>query len=549
MRIKHLRIRNFTSLVNVELLDLPNLVVFIGKNSSGKSNVIDALALLLSEPPRKLGDIDDYHHLFPNHDTLVNLTPEISAILTLAPQEWEQILTIDPEVSTNLDHIEIRLSKRIVNIGGIAHWTTYTVKVGGEEYVANSTIADPIMVISGIKEEDGTPSPVAIETDEFLNGLDNVTRLGFHVIRTTENPRAWSDKFSERPPIIANEHTRALWEGSQSRGSRRRRWTKMAQEYARIAPNLQRPVGVASSIHLEEGPLSVPIGMTGEGSQAMLRLIDQLEAAPQIIAIDEPETHLHPGLIKQVGKLLEEKANFGNQFFVCTHSPFLIEQSSLKNFFVVRKENAGTEISPIGAVEGLRNTLLDIGMRPSDILFCDSILLVEGLSDEIVVNGVGNKIKKSLAERHIKIVRANGYPNGRRKIEFWAEVGRDAGLPLYLILDRNAQGEADIAINKNLIARDHCLILQKGNLEDCYPSDVLKKAASTIFNVEIEDSVPASNGIAELKKKLGRKAKGNEWKILLAEEVVRTITPEDIELEMRDIAEFILKVHREVDRT
>ena len=109
----------------------------------------------------------------------------------------------------------------------------------------------------------------------------------------------------------------------------------MAHEFEQIAPNEQRPVGVASSIQMEEGTLTVPIGMTGEGSQATLRLIDQLHRGPPIMAIEEPETHLHPTLIKQVGQVLAAMAKEGRQLFVCTHSPFLVEQSSFDSFYVV----------------------------------------------------------------------------------------------------------------------------------------------------------------------------------------------------------------------
>ena len=34
MRVEHFRVSNFTSLVDVDLPNLPNLVVFIGKNST-----------------------------------------------------------------------------------------------------------------------------------------------------------------------------------------------------------------------------------------------------------------------------------------------------------------------------------------------------------------------------------------------------------------------------------------------------------------------------------------------------------------------------------
>ena len=48
MKIHSISIENFKSFGKVELVDLPNLVVLIGKNSSGKSNLIDSLELLFT---------------------------------------------------------------------------------------------------------------------------------------------------------------------------------------------------------------------------------------------------------------------------------------------------------------------------------------------------------------------------------------------------------------------------------------------------------------------------------------------------------------------
>ena len=549
MRIKNLRIRNFTSLVDVKLSNLPNLVVLIGKNSSGKSNVIDTLARLLTEPARQLGSIEDFQHLFPNFDTQTSPPPEIAITLTLDPHEWESWIPTDAETIKELEDIEIFIAKQIINVEGLAQWTTNAVSIDGSYCVRENVITDipaVLPVLSTDVTNQDIPTLMSIDNGLFVAQLEETLNAGFKVIHTTENPRDWGDRFSERPTIVSDEHVNALWERSQSSGSLRKRWTTSAKQYEEIAPNEQRPVGVASSIQMEEGTLSIPIGMTGEGSQAMFRLIDLLEDASQIIAIEEPETHLHPGLIKQVGKLLQDKANTGTQVFVCTHSPFLVEQSALDNVYVVKKERGETQISSIGDTEGLRNMLLYIGMRPSDILFSNAILLVEGLSDEIFFNGLSNKNKTPLVETYVKFVRAGGYPSGRHKIEFWAEVGRDAGLPLYLILDKNAQNEVEIAVGKGLVDQEQCLILQKGDLEDCYPWPLFEKAASTLFDVTIDDSISIDTRVKDLKKKLTGKKNRNEWKPLIAEEIVRTITPEHIKSEIVEIAEFVRKIHREV---
>ena len=414
MRIKSLKVRNFTSLADVDLRDLPNLVVLIGKNSSGKSNLIDALALLFTEfgtdADRSLGSPDDYQHLFPNHDTRVSEPSEIAATITLTPEEWAKLLSVDQDAARTLETSELMLSKRLVSIDGELRWKTHQIEGCEFEAVVNGEVMS--------RDVSGIPGPIDIGTQEVLSQLSELMRSSFQVIHTTENPRSWPSRFDERPTIIDAEHLQSLWDLSQSRGTRRRPWTRMTEQYQGIAPNRQRPVGVASSVQMEEGMLSVPVGMTGEGSQSMLRLIDQLEQGPQIMAIEEPETHLHPALVKQVGRLLAEKANESKQIFVCTHSPFLVEQSSLGNFFVVRKEEVGTRVSPMRNIDGLRSLLLDMGMRPSDILFCDAILLVEGLSDEIFFDYLSNKVGVPIASRHVKIVRTNGSSRASVKLSF-----------------------------------------------------------------------------------------------------------------------------------
>ena len=540
MRIKSLRVRNFTSLIDIDLHNLPNLVVLIGKNSVGKSNLIDALALLFTEfgtdADRSLGSVDDYQHLFPNHDTQGSQPPEIAATITLTPEEWTNLLSLEFGGSSTLKASELRLSKRIVNIDGEVWWKTHQIESGDFAVVLSGEVVS--------RDMSNIPGPIDLGTEEVLNRLSELMRSSFQVIHTTDNPRSWADRFSERPTILEPEHVDDLWNLSQSKGTRRQQWTRLVQQYGEIAPNEQRPAGVASSIQMEEDTRSVAIGMTGEGSQAMLRLIDRLDRGPQIMAIEEPETHLHPALVKQIGQLLAVKASEGKQLFICTHSPFLVEQSSLENFFIVKKERDRTQVSSIGGITGLKNLLLDIGMRPSDFLFSNAILLVEGLSDEIFFNHLSNKVNVPLAEQHVKIVRADGYPRGRRKIEFWAEVGKDAGIPLYLILDKDAEDEAQSAIKDGSVGNEHCLILEKGSLEDYYPWEILQEVLSKEFEKEGVEPIPVGERVEQLRRLLSRKAGKNAWKPMVAEAVGTKMTQTEAETEMREIVDFLHSIHR-----
>ena len=328
MRVRHLSVRNFTSLLDIDLTDLPNLVVFIGQNSSGKSNLIDALALLFgtfgTQLSLDLGSVDQYHHLFPNHSTLVDQPPEIMCTLTLTSEEWIQLFDVDDEEGRILEQEELHVAKRLSHHNGLVQWDTHTLDIGQWEIVINGDFeydAQPIILEGSL--EHGSPTEIEIEVivEELLTGLGALFASAFEVVYTTESTRNWENRFVERPTIVDTAHIANLWQQSQSMGNQRQLWTRVAQQFEQIAPNEQRPVGVASSIYMEEGTLSIPIGMTGEGSQATLRLIDRLARGPGVMAIEEPETHLHPAMIKQVGQLLAELAAEGRQLFISTHSP------------------------------------------------------------------------------------------------------------------------------------------------------------------------------------------------------------------------------------
>ena len=391
---------------------------------------------------------------------------------------------------------------------------------------------------------------VAIEDTHayaFLSRLAEMLQADFRVLHTTEAFRHWDNRFDERPTIIAPEQIESLWALSQSKGIQRLLWTKVKRLFERVAPNEQRPDGVASSIQLEERELSVPIGMTGEGTQAILQLMDHIERGSSIIAIEEPETHLHPTLIKHVGQVLSETAARGKQLFVCTHSPFLIEQSRLHNFYIVKKRNGEAQISPMDNIKNLRDLLFDIGMRPSDILFSNGILLVEGLADELFYNHLSTIIDVPLAQRYFKLIHVGVYPRGRQKIEFWAEVGKDAGIPMYLILDKGAAEEAERAIGKGQIPHEHCLVLEKGDLEDYYPWEILSEVLAAQFAIALPGPIPVGERVKELRKAFAsRGMKGNTWKPLLAEEVARVLTPEAAATTMSETIAFLRRIYYEI---
>ena len=43
MKITYIKIRNFKSIRDIEICDIENALILVGKNSTGKTSIIDAL--------------------------------------------------------------------------------------------------------------------------------------------------------------------------------------------------------------------------------------------------------------------------------------------------------------------------------------------------------------------------------------------------------------------------------------------------------------------------------------------------------------------------
>ena len=209
MRIKSLKVQNFTSLADIDLPDLPNLVVFIGKNSSGKSNLIDALALLFSEfgtdLRRDLGAVDAFQHLFYQHDINASPSPEVTATVMLTTTEWAEVLATDQETASRWGEHEVVLQNRLVVTGESVNWVTSALRIGKIE-----AIIDGEFRLGGLSLDSGTDDepPENIDFSELVPRLAMTLKSAFNVIHTTEAPRLWENRFSERPTIVDADHVR-----------------------------------------------------------------------------------------------------------------------------------------------------------------------------------------------------------------------------------------------------------------------------------------------------------------------------------------------------
>lgn len=142
--------------------------------------------------------------------------------------------------------------------------------------------------------------------------------------------------------------------------------------------------------------LAVPLNDCGTGvSQVLATLyIAACSPHPLTIAIDEPQSFLHPGAIRRLVEILKMYPQ--HQYIIATHSPQLIAWTRPTTLTIARLSEGMTEISQMdpGDVSSLQASLSEVGARLSDVFGADNILWVEGRTEESCFPVIVEKVLK-----------------------------------------------------------------------------------------------------------------------------------------------------------
>jgi len=132
-------------------------------------------------------------------------------------------------------------------------------------------------------------------------------------------------------------------------------------------------------------PSHVPISLLPSGWRAFGGLIAWLSEAPKecICIIEEPETHIHPRLLRILMQRMNDIAVSSSlQIFITTHSPTLIDVGAWPVKDISLYEANGYELRELTDVA---NTLSMLGIKPSDISQSNGVIWVEGASDRLYI--------------------------------------------------------------------------------------------------------------------------------------------------------------------
>jgi predicted ATPase len=95
-------------------------------------------------------------------------------------------------------------------------------------------------------------------------------------------------------------------------------------------PRRARTQGNLIELTFEENGFTQDIALSGSGLREIVALAAMVElSSAKLVLLDEPDSHLHPRLQREVGRFLAERADADKQIIISTHSAELIEEVPL----------------------------------------------------------------------------------------------------------------------------------------------------------------------------------------------------------------------------
>jgi len=253
-----------------------------------------------------------------------------------------------------------------------------------------------------------------------------------------------------------------------------------------------------------------------------------------LFLIDEAELHLHPTAQRQLKEALVQLAINGDQVFINTHSSVLVADNAQgQTLWRVLKSSGRTGIHPIGDQDKPELVYELLGGSPADLLFPNNFLIVEGRSEEILLNAVTRRFYSE--QPKVKVVFAEGDFERQQKS---MDAINTAFTPLYqtpVYRDRLV-----ILCDKpNKKREDHFNVFTKA-----YP-DLTKNGQLVVALAEaIEETYPApwKKAAEEVSRMRARE------KTDLAETVGDSVTKESFEKEMPKVHEALAKAWEKAHR-
>lgn len=363
MKIRSLYIQNFKSLKELRLSNLENALILVGKNSTGKTAVLEMIRAIGGS---YLISRDDFR------DPTMPITAEVELELSAPNQMLHFTFVAEPdgairfEDADHVHHPEYRdLFPPVYCIDTQRNLGQFQkdLLLWMEDDLMKQMRSDVCLLEPAGKCchcFDCIPQ-LQEKTAGELNAFETARLLDYKLYHLNLND--FSSKLNE---------------------NFRRNGGQETIHYS-MTPDMGQMLSVTATMTGPSHSAPTPLSRMGKGMRSvyMLSLLETYAEGqgqnPGIILVEEPEIFLHPEMQKIAGEILYRLSR-KNQVMFTTHSPNLLSNFSTRQIRQMYLDEAGR--SRIRSHTDISRILDDLGYSAADLMNVDFVFIVEGKQDK-----------------------------------------------------------------------------------------------------------------------------------------------------------------------
>lgn len=476
MYLAEVRLLNFRNFTEFSIALQPGLNIIVGENNTGKTNLLNAIRIFLSsgEERRDIwASLQDLHH--DDKGQVIDDSFEVHLTFRdLNQEEWGlfnacRVTAQDGDVA----EIHFRYKKHTTSKGRErGRPTIWGGETEGTEIPREAMEEIRVTFLPALRNVEADLRPgrntrVSRLLEEVKENQAELEALVAEVEKA--NDAIQSLDLIKRAERIINDNLADIMGAVRPQSAS---FAMSEPEFREIADSIKVLVGSGKHFEVTENGLGYNNVLYISTVLGELSRSAENDVSLPILMIEEPEAHLHPQLQLLLVDQLMNRVDPRVQILLTSHSPTLASKVLVDRISVLHEGRTG-EMAGRVVVKPIRDCGLDANQKQdlrrylditkSTLFFSRGVILVEGISEALLLPMLAHRMSIDLAEHAVTVVNVSSLA-----FEPFAKLFQEGGLdiPCALITD------ADPAIeeNEDLSEEEKDQILYPAQVERLSPS-------------------------------------------------------------------------------